>query len=127
MTLTMVEGTCKGCGQTQMVKADNNLDADIQATKKCGCEQGADIRARWKIKREVEFCCGEESRGRGFETLEQREKDAIVHIAEEVQGGLLEKVVITAGASQITLAKKGEGVNVTRKANLEIEGGDLEE
>lgn len=127
MTLTMVEGICKGCGQTQMVNANAELHPDVQATKKCGCEEGAEIRARWKIKREVEFCCGKESRDRGFEALEQREKDAIVHIAEEVQGGLLEKVVITAGSSQITLAKKGEGVNVTRKANLEIEGGDLEE
>lgn len=127
MTLTMIEGICKGCGQTQLVKADNNLDADIQATKKCGCEQGADIRARWKIRRAIDFCCGTASIERGFEALEQREKDAINHIAQEIYDGLLEKVVITAGASQITLAKKGEGVNVTRKANLEIEGGDMEE
>lgn len=127
MTLTMIEGICKGCGQTQMVNGNLGEHPDVQATKKCGCEEGADLRARWKIQRAITFCCGKASIERGFEALDVTEIDAINHIAQEVQDGLLEKVVITAGASQITLTKKGEGVSVTRKANLEIEGGDIEE
>lgn len=127
--IKMMEGTCKGCGQTQLVKVnvfdgdteqDLEREADALATAKCTCEESAKIAAWDRARGTIERICGDACEDIGFLRTTAAAQEGLESVARLVFDGIIDKATIEVAESMITVKPKGDGVTITRKSTLEI-------
>ena len=71
----MVEGACKFCGQTQVLKCSDNLtgaDADEWITERCKCAGAQNMRSFRALDGQVEDVLGKDAVALGFEETDER-------------------------------------------------------
>lgn len=123
--ITMMEGTCAGCGQMQTVQANSESAADIVATKKCGCEDSKPIKRKWQLQDNINRIAGETCEAMGFEAFDEDARKMLVIIAQWVSAETCPVNKVTLGGiddTTITIARKAnEKTTITRKKTTEIE------
>lgn len=115
------KGTCKGCGQAQIVPADNDVEADKIATERCTCPEGKEIRAKNRLMQNIDDICGEGCKRIGMDPVSPRTIERIKEAAELVHGRKMDKAVFSIDGTLITIIAKTKYVTVTRKRVLNIE------
>ena len=122
--IKMAEGTCRACGQIQQVRIEEGkgeFEANIEATKKCGCDGSREVVAWWNIKAELERVCSWESEALGFQPIPDKTQKELLVICGSVNEGRIDKAQINAEGSTITITKKDCKVKISRKMSLEID------
>lgn len=123
--ITIMEGTCAGCGQMQTVQAENEKEADIAATKKCGCKDSKPIKRKWQLQYNINRIAGETCEMMGFEAFDEDARKMLVIIAQWVATETCPVNKVTLGGiddTTITIARKpSEKTTITRKKTTEIE------
>lgn len=123
--ITMMEGTCAGCGQMQTVQASSESAADIAATKKCGCEESKPIKRKWQLQENINTIVGNNCEFMGFRAFHEDARKMLVIIAQWVSAETcpVNKVVLGGiDDTTITIARKAnEKTTITRKKTTEIE------
>lgn len=93
----MVEGACKFCGQTQMLKCSDNLTgaaADEWITERCKCPEAQSMRAFNALDGQVEDVLGEDAVALGFAPVDERTIDLVHEICQAAYSGLCGKVTM---------------------------------
>ena len=123
--IKMAEGTCRACGQIQQVRIEEGqgeFEANIEATKKCGCDGSREIVAWWGVKAELKRVCSWESAALGFQPIPDETQKELLVVCGSVNEGRIDKAQINAEGSTITIVKKDGKVKINRKMSLEIDG-----
>ena len=120
-----VEGICKACGQIQQVRIEEGqgaFEANIEATRKCGCDGSREIVAWWGVRKELQRVCSWESAALGFRPIPDKTQEELLVVCGSVNEGRIDKAQINAKGSTITIVKKDSKVKISRKMSLEIDG-----
>ena len=111
----VVRGVCSYCGQTQMVEADSDEEANRIATENCRCDAGKKARNARQCADNIEQICGSNAKEYGMEAV-------ITDIIEALQGlgslcvyGYIEAASIRLPDSTIAIKQTKDGVAVSRK------------
>ena len=93
----MVEGACKFCGQTQVLKCSDNLtgeDADNWITERCKCRGAAQMRTCNAINGRVDDVLGDDAVALGFEPVNEYTRDLVREICRGAYSDLCGKVTL---------------------------------
>lgn len=129
--IKMIEGVCKGCGQAQMVKIDEDEfmteagekeKADKLATARCGCPESQKIAAWDQALGTINRVCAEDLEKLGFIKVSQEAKESIIGAAVMVFEDRIDTAGLEVADSKITIKKKSDGLNLSiiRKSTLEV-------
>ena len=129
--IKMIEGTCKGCGQKQLVKIEagelgeeaEQKAADDLATEKCTCSQSEDIKAWRQAQETIERITSAELEKIGFSPIWPREREAIRDCARLVFDGFADSISIEVADSRISIKLRPDGrhLAIIRKSTLEVD------
>lgn len=129
--IKMIEGVCKGCGQAQMVKinedefmteAGEKEKADKLATARCGCPESQKIAAWDQALGTINRVCAEDLEKLGFVKVSPEARAAITAAAAMVFEDRIDTAGLEVADSKITIKKKSDGLNLSiiRKSTLEV-------
>jgi hypothetical protein len=93
----MVEGACKFCGQTQVLKCSDNLTgtaADEWITERCKCPEAQSMRAFNAIAGSVDEVLGDGAVELGFAPVDERTVDLVTEICRAAYSELCGKVMM---------------------------------
>lgn len=111
--MKQMTGTCKFCGQAQIVQADSQEDADRMAAESCGCDNI--LKKYFRLDQNIEQLCGEESLQFGMDIVEEKTIDAIKMIGRLCIYGTVTSAGFRLADSSITIKQIKDGVSISRK------------
>lgn len=114
-------GTCRGCGQTQIVPADTEAEANMIATDRCTCKEGKGIRDFNRLMKNIDEICGTGGKQVGFDPVPATTIERIKEAAELVHHRKIEKSTFQINGTLITIKAGVKDVTVDRKRTLSIE------
>lgn len=109
-------GVCRFCGQSQIVKASCQEEADRMAAENCACDNS--LKKNKRLEDNIDQLCGEASKGFGMEIIEESTIDAIKEIGRLCIFGTIETAALRVSDSAITVKRIKDGVSVARKKIL---------
>lgn len=114
---TTMTGTCLYCGQTRLVEADTEAEADVIATRECGaCDNP--LKRTWQLHQNIDILCGETARGYGMQELDPDLIETIKNSGELLIRGLIESVTFRVEDSTVALRNTKDGAAVIRKKSI---------
>lgn len=118
-------GICQGCGQTKMVKAESQAEADKIATNECDCPEGELQRRKKEFDDRLNELIGETAPDNGWEPAKSKEIfDRIQELGYVVIEGGIESAVIRI--DKTTLKIKGGGKLTLERSKTIRQGGTID-
>lgn len=109
-------GTCRFCGQSRMVDAEDEEKANGIASVECDCDQAKNWKKIMTMRNTVDQMFGFGADERGFSSLAQSQTGAIKTMAELVMGGAFDSCTLTYDTVKAQLkATKDGSVRIIRK------------
>lgn len=118
-------GDCKGCGQTMMVVATNQEQADEIATEKCDCPAGEMIRKKKELDERLGELIGEEAPQYGWDATTPEIFETIKEIGNIVAEGKIESVGIRIDNTSLRIANRGGKIVIERSKTVK-QGGSID-
>lgn len=118
-------GVCKGCGQTMMVVATSQEQADEIATEKCDCPAGEMIRKKKELDERLGELIGEEAPQYGWDATTPEIFEAIRQIGHIVSEGKIESVGIRIDKTSLRIANRGGKIVIERSKTVK-QGGSID-
>lgn len=110
-------GCCLYCGQTRIVDAENQENADLIATRECGaCDNP--LKKSAKLNSNIEELCGELAREYGMLPLEEDTIDRIKDVGTLIISGDIESASFRVIDSTIGMKNTKNGVSVYRNKTI---------
>ena len=106
-------GTCVFCGQTRLVNADSQAEADRIAAENCTCDNN--MKRIRQCSDNIEKICGEESKEFGMDLVTEEVIDAMKDIGGLCITGHLDTASFRLSDSMVVIKKIKDGVAVSRK------------
>lgn len=106
-------GTCIFCGQTRMVEADSQAEADRIAAETCTCDNN--MKRVRQCSDNIARICGEEAREFGMELVAEETVDSMKEIGSLCVYGYLDMASFRLNDSTVIIKKTKDGVAVSRK------------
>ena len=106
-------GTCVFCGQTRLVEAETQTEADRIAAEHCTCDNNP--KKVRQCSENIEQICGESAKGFGMEIVAEEVKDEIKNIGQLCVFGHVEAASFRLADSTIAIKQIKDGVAVARK------------
>lgn len=112
-------GTCMYCGQTRLVYADSQDNADMIATEECGtCDNP--VKRRKQLFENLDSLLGERAIDYGMPAVDEETLDVIKDAGSEIISGNIEAATFKVKGTTVSI----RGTVVTRKkitsARLEV-------
>jgi len=112
-------GVCRGCGQSRIVKAENQEEADVLVTEECSCQLGEQLRKKKELDKRLSELIGEEAPEFGWEAAGSEEIfEAIKRIGHIVAEGGIESVGIRIDKTNLKIGAKGGKITVERSKTV---------
>ena len=118
-------GVCKGCGQTMMVVATSQEQADEIATEKCDCPAGEMIRKKKELDERLGELIGEEAPQYGWDATTPEIFEVIRQIGHIVSEGKIESVGIRIDKTSLRIANRGGKIVIERSKTVK-QGGSID-
>lgn len=118
-------GVCKCCGQTIMVVATNQGQADEIATKRCNCPAGEMIRKKKELDERFGELIGEEAPQYGWDATTPEVFETIKEIGHIVAEGKIESVGIRIDKTSLRIANRGGKIVIERSKTVK-QGGSID-
>ena len=118
-------GVCKGCGQTMMVVATSQEQADEIATEKCDCPAGEMFRKKKELDERLGELIGEEAPQYGWDATTPEIFEAIRQIGHIVSEGKIESVGIRIDKTSLRIANRGGKIVIERSKTVK-QGGSID-
>ena len=118
-------GVCKGCGQTMMVVATSQEQADEIATERCDCPAGEMIRKKKELDERLGELIGEEAPQYGWDATTPEIFEAIRQIGHIVSEGKIESVGIRIDKTSLRIANRGGKIVIERSKTVK-QGGSID-
>ena len=104
-------GTCRFCGQTRMVVAADQQDADIKVSGSCTCPESKLLQKQQRIREIVQGICGDDGAELGFMQLDAQQIEVVQALAEMTVSGRI---------SGVTLRTEESFISIGRSADVEL-------
>lgn len=110
-------GICLYCGQTRIIEADTQEQADIIATRECGaCDNP--LKRTYQLHQNIDTLCGETAKGYGMLELDDELVDGIKKAGELLIEGFIDSVTFKVPDSTVSLRNTKDGAAVIRKKSI---------
>ena len=109
-------GACLFCGQTRIVEAESQREADRLASELCTCDNS--LKKARQLWDNIDQLCGETARSYGMDIVAEEVKEELKQIGTLCIHGLVEAATIRISDSSITIKQVKDGVSITRKKVL---------
>lgn len=106
-------GTCIYCGQTQMVEAETQVEADRIAAENCICDNK--LKSTRQCSDNIEKICGEAAKEFGMDIVTEEVIDQLKGVAKLCVYGYIESASFRLADSSVQIRKTKEVVSVSRK------------
>ena len=106
-------GTCMSCGQTRVVDAEDQQEADRLATENCSCDNN--LKKCRQLRENIEELCAERAKSYGFDSVDEDTIDILKKVGELCIFGYIKQASFTAYGTAIGIRQIKDGVSVTRK------------
>lgn len=104
-----IYGTCRFCGQTQMIEAADQQDADIKVTKLCTCPDARLARKKAEIRQMVQDLCGAGGAELGFTKMTPEQAEIVLNLAEMIAAGKAISVTLRIADSSVKISVAADG------------------
>ena len=111
-------GTCPFCGQTQMVEADDQREADKLAAQRCGCDNN--LKRIKQLEDNIDSLCGTDIKAFGMDIVTEEVIDALKTIGALCIYGHIDTAALRIADSSITIKKTKDGASASRKKVLSV-------
>lgn len=112
-------GTCIYCGQTRMVDAENQSEADTMASELCTCDNPA--KKERKLRDNIEKLCGEGAKEFGMKAVNDGIKREILRLGLLCLNNDISAASLKISDSTITIKPTTDFISVSRKKVLSVE------
>ena len=118
-------GVCKYCGQTKIVKALTEPEADDVVTLECSCPGGEMERRKKQVTEQLDELIGELSPDNGWEPARPEAFKAIKGIAEQIAEGTIASCGIRVDDTNLKISRNKGKINIERSKTIR-QGGTVE-
>lgn len=116
----LIGGVCACCGQTQMVEATTEEEANRIATARCRCEEGKKARSAMQCTDNIEEVCGATATNYGMEEIAEDIIDPLRELGSLCVYDYIEAATIRLADSTVIIKQTKDGVAVSRKKALSV-------
>lgn len=107
--MTNFEGMCQHCGNTKLIMAADQEDADLKATHDCDCGGETVLKRKENIVDRLEEIAGERASTYGFQAVDAETLYWLKTAGELVLKGKIDKVNAEVDGTKIIIAEKADG------------------
>lgn len=118
-------GVCRYCGQTRIVKAENQEDADNSVTLNCNCEGGEFERKKKEVGSRLDELIGETAPEYGWEPADPDVYEDIRAMAMHVLTGNIGSVGIRLQDTSLKIHRSKGKISIERSKTIR-QGGTIE-
>ena len=118
-------GVCRYCGQTKIVKAEDQDDADDKVTLDCSCEGGEFERKKKEVGSRLDELIGETAPEYGWEPADPDVYDSIRAMAMHVLAGDIGSVGIRLQDTSLKINRSKGKISIERSKTIR-QGGTIE-
>lgn len=118
-------GVCRYCGQTRIVKAENQEEADRSVTLNCNCEGGEFERKKKEVGSRLDELIGETAPEYGWEPAEPEVFDTIRAMAMHILAGDIGSVGIRLADTNLKISRNKGKISIERSKTIK-QGGTIE-
>ena len=106
-------GTCIFCGQTRIVNADSQAEADRIASENCSCDNS--MKRIRQCSDKIDKICGEAAKEFGMDLVTEEVIDTMKDFGSLCVNGYLDMASFRLADSTVVIKKIKDGVAVSRK------------
>ena len=118
-------GTCRYCGQTKIIKAEDQEHADALVTIDCNCEGGAFERQKKEVRDTLAALIGEQAPEYGWEATTPHIYECIANMADLVVAGDIASIGLRIAETNLKITRTKGKINVERTKTIK-QGGQIE-
>lgn len=118
-------GTCAYCGQSKIVKAVTQQEADAMASIDCSCPGGEMERRKMHVKEQLDALIGYLAPDTGWEPVKQGVFDSIKEIANRVAEGDITSCAIRVDDTNLKITRNKGKITIERSKTIK-QGGSIE-
>ena len=118
-------GNCKYCGQTAVVKAENQEDADAAATLDCNCQGGDLERKKKHVKEQLDELIGELAPDNGWDPVQPEVFDTIRDLANRIVEDSISSCAMRVDDTNLKISRSKGKINIERSKTVRM-GGSIE-
>lgn len=118
-------GVCLYCGQTKIVKADDQDEANVIASASCGCMEGELQRKKVHVKEQLDELIGELAPDNGWDPARPDVFNTILEVAYSVAEGSISSCSMRVDDTNLKISRSKGKINIERSKTVR-QGGSIE-
>lgn len=118
-------GNCKYCGQTAVVKAETQEEADAAATLDCNCQGGELERKKKQVKEQLDELIGEMAPDNGWDPVRPEVFETIRSMADQIVEGNISSCAMRVDDTNLKISRSKGKINIERAKTVRM-GGSIE-
>lgn len=123
--LKEMTGTCKHCGQTKIVQAASQDEADHKAAIDCTCPGGDAERRKKQVKEQLDELIGYLAPDNGWEPAKEETFDAIREIADQIAEEKITSCAMRLDDTNLKISRNKGKITIERSKTIK-QGGSIE-
>ena len=123
--LKEMTGTCAHCGQTKIVQAATQDEADHKAAIDCTCPGGDVERRKKQVKEQLDELIGYLAPDNGWEPAKEETFDAIREIADQIAEEKITSCAIRIDDTNLKISRNKGKITIERSKTIK-QGGSIE-
>ena len=116
--MEQMTGTCVFCGQTRMVEAETQAEADRIAAENCTCDNN--LKRVRQCSENIDQICGATAKDFGMDIVTEEVIDSIKDIGRLCVFGHVDGATFRLADSTIAIKQIKDGISVSRKKALSV-------
>ena len=118
-------GCCAYCGQTKIVKAEDQEEANQLATIDCTCPGGELERKKKHVQEQLDELIGELAPDNGWDPVRPKVLEAITNIAYHIAEDSISSCALRVDDTNLKITRNKGKINIERSKTIR-EGGSIE-
>lgn len=118
-------GTCRYCGQTKIVEAESQKDADERVTIDCSCPGGELERKKRHVQEQLDELIGELAPDNGWDPVRPAVFNTILKIAYHIVENDISSCAMRVDDSNLKITRSKGKINIERSKTIR-QGGSIE-
>ena len=118
-------GVCRGCGQTKIVKAYTQMEADSAVTMDCTCPEGELARRKKQVKEQLDELIGELAPDNGWEPVRPEVFQTVREMAERIAENRITSCAMRIDETNLKISRSKGKINIERSKTIR-QGGSIE-
>lgn len=118
-------GTCRFCGQTKIVTAGSQEEADMIATADCGCHGAELARKKKHVGEQLDELIGELAPDNGWDPVRPKVYEVILQLAYQITENHISSCAMRVDDTNLKITRNKGKINIERSKTVR-QGGSIE-